>query len=161
MIEQLRSWLTAIVVTSILVTVAQSLIPEGTLRRIASITSGLILLLVLLQPVTKLEIGSLHLDYDQYEEKIEEQQSVLQNQRDQELEKLIAERTEAYILDKAKSLGISCTVTVTTEVDDSGTPRPYRAELSCKPSEQLARYLSEEIGIPKERQVWNGTEHTS
>lgn len=161
MIAQLRSWLTAVVVTSVLVTVAQSLIPEGTLRRIASITSGLILLLVLLQPVTKLEIGSLHLDYGKYEEQIAEQQSALQNQRDESLKKLIAQRTEAYILDKAKSLGISCTVTVTTQPDESGTPRPYRVELSCAPSGQLARYLSEEIGIPEERQVWNGTEGTN
>jgi len=158
MIEQLRAWLSAVIVTSVLVTAVQSLIPEGTLRRIASMTGGLILLLVLLQPLTRLEIGALHLDYSQYTQDVERQSAEAQDRRGEELKQLIEQRTAAYILDKAGSLGISCTVSVTAKAGENGLPRPYRARLSCAYSEALSRYLSEELEIPEERQAWNGRE---
>ena len=51
MMEAVREWLTSLVLVSLLLSVAQSLIPEGTLRRAASFTGGLILLFALLRPV--------------------------------------------------------------------------------------------------------------
>ena len=51
----LREWLTSLVAVSMLLSVAQTLVPEGSIRKIASFTGGLILLVVLLRPL--LEIG--------------------------------------------------------------------------------------------------------
>ena len=158
MIVALKGWLTAVLTTAVMLTVAEKLVPEGSLRKIASITGGLILLLVLVQPVTKLQVGQLRLDYGAYADAVRQRQQELQAENTAEMAELIAERTEAYILDKAASLGISCQAVVTTAPGEDGLPCPVAAELSCPPSEALAECLESELGIPKERQVFHGTE---
>ncbi|MCI2056686.1 MAG: stage III sporulation protein AF [Oscillibacter sp.] len=157
MMEKVRVWLTAVVAVSILITLAQSLIPEGTLRKIASMTGGLLLLIVLLLPVKGLDVGDLKLDYGDYEEKIAARQEELQSDTQEELSKLIAEKTEAYIKDEAAALGIDCTPVVTTKNDADGTPCPYSVELDCALDARLQEDLSKNLGIPKERQVYHGT----
>ena len=47
MMEAVRAWLTSVVLVSVLLSAAQSLIPPGTVRKAAGFTGGLILLLVL------------------------------------------------------------------------------------------------------------------
>ncbi len=81
----------------------------------------------------------------------------LRAQSQTELAELIAEKTEAYILDKAGTLGVSCRVEVATAEGEGGLPVPYRVELDCAPREALSAYLEDELGIPKERQVFHGS----
>ncbi len=73
------------------------------------------------------------------------------------LTQVITEQTEAYILDKARSLGLGLTVRVYT--DDNG--KPYRVDLTGNATdsdrEALSQVLESELGIPKERQIWNGS----
>lgn len=158
MMIALKNWLTAILTVTVLLSVAEKLVPAGSLRKIASMTGGLILLIVLVQPLTKLKPGQLRMDYAGCGAAIEARQAELQAENDAALGELIAERTEAYILDKAESLGISCQVTVTTREGEDGIPLPDGAVLSCGESAELAAYLEKELGIPKERQVFHETE---
>ena len=51
MMGALREWLTAVVTVTMLLSVAQMLMPEGTIRKIGSLTGGMLLIAVLLQPV--------------------------------------------------------------------------------------------------------------
>ena len=53
MIAAVRTWLTAVAAVSLLLSVVQYITPKGTLRDTASFIGGLLLLLVLLQPVRK------------------------------------------------------------------------------------------------------------
>lgn len=158
MITYLRGWLMTVVAAALLISAAESLISEGTLRKIASLTGGLILLLTLLQPVLKADLRGINLDYSQYSQEIGQRQKELELSDSKELSELIAEKTEAYILDKAKELGIDCTAKVSTQTGEDGVPCPYGAVLQGEKSEALADYMEQELGIPKERQVWNGTE---
>ena len=68
---------------------------------------------------------------------------------------IIAEQTEAYILDKAGELGLEVTVRVETRTEGNGIPVPWSAELTGAQSEALASALETELGIPAERQVWH------
>ena len=77
MMEAVRTWLTAVVLVSLLLSVAQSLIPEGTLRRAASFTGGLILLFALLRPVLGADLERLELDFDGYQAEIADRQEEL------------------------------------------------------------------------------------
>ena len=47
MIAAVREWLTSVVAVTLLLTVAQTLIPEGNIRKIAAFTGGLALLAAL------------------------------------------------------------------------------------------------------------------
>lgn len=152
-----RAWLTSVVVVTLLLSVAQTLIPEGTVRKIASFTGGLILLAALLQPVLRTDLGRLRLHFEDYAAAIEERQAELDGAGKEELAELIAERTEAYISDKAETLGLAVTVRVRTEPGEDGVPLPSEAEVAGPRSEELAAYMERELGIPRERQVWTGT----
>lgn len=155
MIGAVRAWLTSIVMVTLLLSVAQTLIPEGTIRKIAGFTGGLILLLALLRPVLGADLERLHLDLGDYERAIEERQEELASAGNTELKALIESQTAAYISDKAKALGLEVTVRVEAEAGADGIPVPAVADIQGARSEELASYMEQELGIPRERQSWH------
>lgn len=156
MIGALKEWLTAIVYAAALITVAENLTPEGTLRKIVSLVGGLMLLLVLIQPLTRLNLGDLQLDGAWYAAEIGARQQELEKSGQEELARLIAEETEAYISDKAAGMGLDCEAEVATEPGADGVPIPWSVELDCAPSAELMVWLAQELEIPEERQVFHG-----
>lgn len=155
MIAAVREWLTSVVAVTLLVTAAQTLIPEGSIRKIAAFTGGLALLAALLQPVLRTDLSRLDLDLEAYSKAVEERRTELEEAGKEELSSVIASRTEAYILDKAAQLGLSVTVHVETAAGAEGVPLPWTAEIRGGRSEALAAYMERELGIPRERQVWH------
>ena len=155
MIAGVRSWLTSITAVTLMLTVVQTLVPEGTLRKITGFTGGLLLLAALLQPVLRTDLGGLRLDLSGYGGAIEERRAELDAAGKEELAAIIAERTAAYISDKADALGLEVTVRVETEPGEEGTPLPVSAELEGSYSQDLADWIAGELGIPAERQVWH------
>ena len=75
-------------------------------------------------------------------------------QRTAALGAVIAEKTAAYIWDKADALGVSCTVEVTVAPGESGIPLPDTVILTGPYSETLAALIQEEVGIPADKQIW-------
>ena len=130
MMEAVRAWLTSVVLVSVLLSAAQSLIPPGTVRKAAGFTGGLILLLVLLRPVLGADLEHLELDFDHYQAAVEERQEELADTQTEAMASIIAEQTEAYILDKAGELGLEVTVRVETRTEGNGIPVPWSAELT-------------------------------
>ena len=154
MVETLKEWVTSVVVVTMLLSVAQTLIPEGSIRKISSFTGGLILLVALLQPVLAVNLSGLELEIEEYGQTVRERREELEAAGKSELSDIIARRTAAYISDKADALGIAVTVEVIVEPEDTGVPIPVAAKLDGPLSEELASYMEQELGIPRERQVW-------
>ncbi|MCI8809170.1 MAG: stage III sporulation protein AF [Oscillibacter sp.] len=155
MIGAVRTWLTSITAVTLLLSVVQLLVPEGTMRKVASFTGGLLLLAALLQPILKADITQLHLSLSEYSEAIEDCAEELETAGKEELAGIIAEQTAAYIWDKADALGLEIDVQVKTEPGEDGTPLPVSVELEGPQSLELAEWMARELGIPAERQVWH------
>ena len=155
----LREWLTSLVAVSMLLSVAQTLVPEGSIRKITSFTGGLILLVVLLRPLLGADLSRLDLHLEDYERAIGQRQEELASAGEAELAGIIEERTAAYISDKADTLGLAVKVQVETKLAGDGVPVPWRAEIWGPRSPALATYMEEELGIPGERQVWHEGEN--
>ena len=149
MIGAVRSWLTSIAAVTLLLTVVQTLVPEGTLRKISGFTGGLLLLAAL-----KTDLGRLRLDFSDYEEAIETRAAELDAAGKEELAAIIARQTAAYISDKADALGLGVTAQVRTEPAE-GIPVPASVVLTGPYSQVLADWIAGELGIPAERQVWH------
>ena len=158
MIGAVREWLSAVVAVAMLLTVAQALTPEGTIRKIASFTGGLILLVTLLQPVLGADLSRLDLNLDTYGQAIQKRQAELEEAGSVELTERIETQTAAYISDKADALGLTVTVRVETQPGASCVPVPWSAEVTGPRSEALAAYIEEELGIPRGRQIWHEVE---
>lgn len=155
MIGAVREWLTGLVVVTILLSVAQTLIPEGSVRKAASFIGGLLLLAALLQPVLKTDLGRLRLDMGDYERAIGQRRAELDGAKKEALAELIEAKTAAYISDKADALGLPVEARVATEAGEDGIPVPVSVRLKGPRSAELASYIEGELGIPRERQVWS------
>lgn len=159
MMESLRTWLSSIVAVTLLIAMAESLVPEGTMRRVAGFTGGLVLLLALVRPVLAGGLPDLTLETEAWTKAIEDQQASLSRQGEDALAALIAERTASYIWDKGAALGLEVKANVETRTGEAGLPVPERVELEGPYSKELADYITHELNIPPERQVWNEQEN--
>lgn len=159
MMESLRTWLSSIVAVTLLLSIAQSLVPEGTLRRVAGFTGGLVLLVALVRPVLSGGLPDLTLETERWTAAIEEEQAALSREGEDALAALIAERTASYIWDKGAALGLEVTASVETRTGEAGLPVPYSVELEGAWSQALSAYIADELNIPPERQVWNEQEN--
>ena len=154
MMEAVREWITTVVMTTMLISVAQTMVPEGRIRKIFSFSGGLVLMLVLLQPVLEMDPDAMTWRPESYEKQIRACREELEQSARTEWETIIEQETTAYILEKADSLGMEISVEVQAETGEEGLP-VLTAELTGEPSEILEKYLAEELGIPRERQVWS------
>jgi len=154
MIGVMREWLTTVVTVTLLVSVVQMLIPEGTLRKNASFISGLILLVVLLRPLLGMESKTLQMDFAAYErdysqihqEFMREGQAVWK----QEVERELSER----ICQQAALWELTVMADVETTVGEEGFPIPTDVVLCCSYHAALSDWIESELGIPAERQFW-------
>ena len=58
--ELLRTWVLGVTAASLVIAVGEALMPQGTVKKVGRLTGGLILVLVLLQPVARLDYGDLY-----------------------------------------------------------------------------------------------------
>ena len=74
----------------------------------------------------------------------------------QEQAKIIKEQSQAYILDKAVSLGADISVAVTVSETTPPTPIEITVKGAVSPYVKtvLKDYLKEQFGIPEEAQKW-------
>lgn len=161
MMEALGKWLLSVSATALAVSVLQTLIPEGGIRRVATFIGGLLLLAVLLRPVLGVDFSSLTVGLADWSEQVEQRTAELEQTQKDALAEGIEERTAAYISDKAAALGLTVTARVETETGEDGIPIPSAVEVDGPRSPELETYIAQELGIPPERQVWNGQDDKS
>lgn len=75
----------------------------------------------------------------------------------QEMEAIIIDRTQAYILDKAEELGLCLSVKVELSGEEYPLPIGVRLEGDASPYARmvLTDYISQTLGISVEDQQWN------
>jgi stage III sporulation protein AF len=153
MIEAVQEWIRSIVMVTMLLSVGQAMIPEGQIRKIFSFAGGLVLMIVLLQPVLGLKMDDVVKPLEAYERQISGQKEELEQQVRAEQETIIEQNLAAYISNQADVLEEGESVRIRAETAEDGSVI-LSAELVAQPSEPLEDYLEQELGIPRERQVW-------
>ena len=146
MMEGLRQWIISLTALCMLLALLRVLVPGGTMGRVAAFIGGLVLLAALARPLSELGVVRLALPRQ------------LEVENEAALSDGIAERTEAYISDKAASMGLAGACRVETRTGEDGIPLPWSVELEMPRSAELAAWIEEELDIPSERQVWHGAE---
>jgi stage III sporulation protein AF len=124
--------------------------------KIVKVVSGVFLIVTLLTPLTDIQIGEIDAFW-------EETRSMASDASDHGLDiassamgEIIKQKTEAYILDEAKNMGLD--VTVEVKLCDSDPPVPCQVIItgSASPYKKtaLCRYISNNLGILPESQKW-------
>ena len=154
----LRDWVLGVAAAAILAALAQTLMPEGPVKRVGKLTCGLVLLAAVLRPLPLFDPGAGQRWLEGYFQQVEQIESGLEQDRQEQLKAVIEEKAAAYILDKAAQLGLSCTVSVECRLDEMGTPLPAAAFIrGAAPGDgrdRLSAAIAGELGIPAAEQYF-------
>ena len=154
MIGALRTWLLSIIAAGLVLSILYALLPKGRLRPIVRTAGGVVLMLVILRPLTELDLEGFAVSYDDYAREIRELTEQYRAADTAELAAIIERETAAYISDKGAALGVNCHAVVETELR-SGVPYPCAVTLDVERNETLgAACIAADLGIGKEAQVW-------
>ena len=154
MMDLLRTWLFGLTAVSAPLALAESLVTQEGIRRVLRLAGGVLMILVLLQPVVHMDLGELHFSPDALRQEAEALEEEYAWQQEAALETGIEEELASYIWDKAQALGLSCQVRVTVETGADGIPVPRSVTVTGAYSEDLSEIIETDLGIPREQQNW-------
>lgn len=151
-------YLLAIVAAALAVSLAASIPQKKSIKQIVTLLGGAILLIALIRPVISLHFG----DLEEYLSRFEPDEALISGalqQEQNETSALITQATREYILDKARELGASVEVEIELAALSDSYQYPYRVRLTgtwtVGQRQELSEYISQTLGIPEERQIWN------
>ena len=156
----MRTWIMTLTGTAVFAAVAQALSPECMTKRVVRLACGLGVLAALLSLGIGFRWETYALSLAEYRSMGERYTREGENLAMENTRAYIETECAAYIATKAESLGESLTAGVTARWSGEGYWYPHSAELSGEISAAgkaaLAAAIEAELGIPAERQVWEG-----
>lgn len=156
---ELREYLIGVTVSAILCGIVTAMAGgKGFLGSDMKLLTGLLMALALVSPWVNIPLDRLF----GWTEDIEADAEVIvqqgENSGQETYRQVIKQRLESYIQDEAQELGLELSVSLTLAPE--GTPLPVAAELSGNISpylkEKMTLFLTNELGIAREDQIWIG-----
>ena len=154
MMALLRTWLFGLTAVSALLALAESMVAQDSIRRVLRLAGGVLMIVVLLQPVARIDLSDVNLSLDAYRQEVADLEQSYARQQETQLAAGIEEELASYIEDKARQLGLDCQVSVTTAVGEDGIPLPRSITVTGAYSEALCQIIETDLGIPQENQNW-------
>lgn len=153
----MKAYLLRLTAAALLAAVVRRAAPAGGAGTAARLGAGLLVLLTALGPMGEVSLmdAARSVAVWSYGDALTTQ--TVDRAANSLMDGLISETAEAYILDKARMMGVEMTAQVTTALQ-TGYPVPWRVSCVGDYSEaqkrELSRYISRELGIPEQRQEW-------
>ena len=161
MIELVRQWVTGITCTALILAVAQSVVPDGVVKKVLGFTGGLLLMLVIGLPLLQMDGFALSDYLFEFELRLKQSETQLQEENEDMMKAIVAAQCEEYLQGQATDMGVNCQLEVRCAMSE-GYPVPYVVHLNGEATEEQRRTLTlliaQELGVPIERQYWNGGE---
>lgn len=153
----MKAYLLRLTAAALLAAVVRRAAPQGGAGNAAKLGAGLLILLTALGPFGEVSLmeAARSVAVWTYGDALTTQR--VDKAANTLMDGLISETAEAYILDKARQMGMDMTFQVTTALRE-GYPVPWSLRCSGDCSEQqrqeLSLWIAEELDIPEERQEW-------
>lgn len=139
--------------TAMLVAGLQALITVPKLRRVAALAGGCLMLLAVLSPLVCVDLEDWTWPAFSLDSLPDMEEST-----QKQVNGIIKQSSEAYILDKADELNAMVSAEVEVMPSENGLAIPYAVTLtglvSARQKEALAQAIAEDLQIPAERQRW-------
>lgn len=131
---------------------------KGTQGAMTKLIAGLFLAFTVIRPVANIRLDGLSDFTAAYSAAGEQAAAAGESLTKDALAASIKAQTEAYILDKAASLGVELEVDVMLEDTCPMAPKSVRVSGSISPYSRncLQNIIAQELGISKENQEWTG-----
>lgn len=152
--EALRQYIMSVVAGACLCGLVLGLIPDGKIKPILKLLCGFFMAVTVLEPVSGLDLDALHSFDDLLTREAAKTAAAGAAYSEKMYRQHIKEETEAYILDKAAAIGAGIDAEV--GLDEDGIPVLVRLSGDISPYDRalLADFISDNLGISKENQVW-------
>lgn len=137
------------------------IIPDSTRKELMHIICGVILTVMILQPLSSVRLES-YLDFSQFQSNTAQQYlDIGEKTASDARKKYITESCEAYILSKAKVNDTEVSAAIT--LNDSYLPvfAEIQGVMDAQKREDIERILVSDLGITKENQRWIGNPENS
>lgn len=152
----MKNYIMSIVLSGIVCAIAGSMLDKKTATgKLTNILTGILMCVTLLTPLTKISFQNITNYFNDLSWEAETYSKDGKNTAQAKIYTIIKTQTEAYILDKAKSMGLD--VAVEVELDDNDSVPcgvMITGEVSPYVKRVLETYLEETLGIAKENQRW-------
>ena len=155
--EDIRTYILSVVAAAVICGGVRMLFgKKGGTSALISALCGIFMAFVLISPLRELDFSV----YGDYFSGFMEEAKVVVKEGEvtalQEQRAFIKQEAEAYILDKAVSLGADVSVVVTVSETTPPTPIQITVQGAVSPyvKKVLKSYLEEQFGIPEEAQTW-------
>ena len=157
--DSIRQYLLTVLAAALVCGITVSLVgKKGSLAGIIKLLCGIFMAVAVLRPLADLR-PELFTDFSP-EFHIQAEQSALEgeNSAREAISEIITGQTQAYILDKAKTMGASLSVEVV--LDEGMPPVPcgvyLRGSISPYNKKRLSELIENDLGISLEAQIWTG-----
>ena len=157
--EKLGIYILSVTAAALLLGILQSIAgKKGTHVALLKLIGGLFLTFTTIAPIANIELERL-LDFP-WDFAVRGNAIAQQGQEyaQDQLHGIIKDRCEAYILDKAQTYQADVTVEVMLSQDEVPVPSSIRLQGSISPyaRQALQQWLQDDLGVPKEQQIWIG-----
>ena len=155
--HRIGEYLLSITAAAIICVVAKYAVGEkGSSGKIIRVITGLFMAITFISPLVNIRIENIEKYFEDFYFDASNVVSSGSDMANEAMADIIKRQTEAYILDEAARLGVNMDVEV--KLSDSSPPQPYQVviEGSVSPyqKQNIIRYISQQIGIPQEQQIW-------
>ncbi len=156
--EAIRQYLISIIVTSVIIRILCVFFDnKGMIGTVIRLLGGIILVFTLLSPLTKFQLDSWQNFYNDISSEASAAVSWGQEIGSNAAAAIIKEELETYIQDKASAMQLQVDIQLELSETYPQIPQAVTIEGAVSPygKRLLAQFLSENIGIPEENQIWN------
>ena len=154
--RDLAEYIISVSAAALVCGILNSMMPKGAAKEVLKLVSGLFLLFCVISPVSNLRLPELA---DIGESIREEAATAVADGEEMATESVrdsISQQLEAYILDKASSMGLDIEVEVFLKQDDSFLPESVtiRGSAAQQQKKELLEELTDALGITQEDITW-------
>lgn len=154
----LRPIILGVSASALLGSAAMALVHTGALREVIRLAVGVMMILSLLLPVSKLHF-SLPLDWMRnHTQSVSKQVEQVQQQRKGWMAESSAKEVSTYMMHRARAEGIECEIKIQASMVSEDTVSldhaEIRASLTPEQAEKIAAMLETECGIPRGNQTY-------
>jgi len=158
--ELIRNWVLGITAAAFITAIAMALTPKGRTRAAVALVAGLVTIVVLISPILEFDYAAHGVHLSDFQASLDLRQEEMETASKSLQARIISQRSLAYILDKAESVGLpDLDIRIQTKAGLDGFVVPYSIYLTGAYSEEQRRtleaYLTGTFGIPIERQIWS------
>ena len=157
--ESVRGYLLGITVVALCCGILSAVLgKKGLTSGTVKFLCGIVMLLAVVGPLLNLQIGNLQGSFKGFSQEADAVTAFGRETALKEYAGIIKERTAAYILDKAESLGAELTVEVTLSDDEPMVPCAVKLSGAISPyaKKVLSNTIANDLGIQVEEQIWTG-----